>query len=101
VIWIYILGGALALVVVITWRYVYLKRLADQHGLDLAELVIRDLFGGYGAVHKQVANAAIARNEETTRQLEAEERRLSAEQARTVSVAGEAPNIATGIPSKE
>jgi hypothetical protein len=106
--WVFIVVGAAVFVVACVWRFVYLKRLAEQHGLDTAELIARDLLGGYGAVHRVVADAAVANSEETKRQLDrerarreraeqqtrdAEERRLLAEHAPTATTDGEIPII--------
>ncbi len=86
------------------WRYFYVKGLAERHGLDTGELMLKDIFGSDGAVERELAEVALDRSEETNRQLnreraarqkaeqkqqETEQRRVADEQTRLAAAAAE------------
>jgi sRNA-binding protein len=80
-----------------TARYFQVKNLADRHGLDTADLMMKDLFGSAGAVDRELAEVALKRSEETNRRLDreraarqkAEQQQRAAEQQRLASAAAE------------
>lgn len=80
-----------------TWRYFKVRDMANEFGLDTADLMIKDVFGSEGAVERELAATALSRSQETHRQLDreraarlkAEEQRLADERARVAAATAE------------